>query len=160
MGLDISAYSKLVLVAPCPKGGEDTPDLHVLVSDVPGVMHSGIEPGLYRVDGDEMHFRAGSYSGYNMWRAELCQRALGIDPRKLWEDPDKFAGKPFVGLINFSDCEGSIGGEVARKLSVDFENHRETMSKGYVGASWFFDYYEKWLAAFAIAADSGVVRFH
>ena len=51
----------------------------------------------------EVGFRAGSYSGYNEWRAILCRMAHGVDPAELWDNPEKYKGKPFFELINFSD---------------------------------------------------------
>lgn len=163
MGLDITAASRLVLVGPPPGPDEYEWETHIRVSDNKAIMRRGIEPGLYRVDGERIGFRAGSYSGYNHWREILCEATMGVEPKVVWNDPDRFAGKPFVGLVNFSDCEGYIGGHEAMALLRDFEAQREKVlaffRKKEMHQDWL-DKYEDWAKGFALAADSGVVWFH
>lgn len=86
-------------------------------------------------------FRAGSYSGYNHWRAELSKMAGYSGPEEVWDDFSEKSykkyserklklksiegkkiepPKPFYELICFSDAEGMIGPEIAKKLYEDF----------------------------------------
>lgn len=112
---------------------------------------SFFEGGCYeRTSGTETHgFRAGSYSGYNLWRADL-QRQFnpGTDPES-----------PFYELIWFADNEGSIGPEAARDLLVDFEQHADSYQPAQY-EDYFREKYADWTRAFRLAATSGLVRFH
>jgi len=73
----------------------------------------------------EIEFEAGSYIGYNWWRAILAKfagiqnlaafwiKAGGIENRKGKE--------PFFELINFSDGEGVIPHKECKRLLPDFD---------------------------------------
>jgi hypothetical protein len=112
-------------------------------------------------------FRAGSYSGYNWWREQLCRFALDCDPSEVWGDPDAYAGRPFVELINFSDAEGAIGPRTSAKLAADFRAHEPRVAawaeeridtednRGY-----FVELFGEWKTAFELAADDGFLIFH
>jgi hypothetical protein len=128
-------------------------DLAVLAADCPVSEDTG--------------FRAGSYSGYNWWREQLCQLALDVPPDDVWGDPEHYAGKPFVELINFSDCEGCIGPITAAKLAVDFREYGPRVRTGAAKQitddeerSYFLDTYNDWQQAFEIASRDGFVIFH
>ena len=112
------------------------------------------------------NFRAGSYGGYNQWREMLCNMALGLDPNDLWNHKDKYKGEPFYELINFSDCEGTIGSVTCKKLFNDFKKFR-ARAKGYSNGlppsydgEYWFQKYEEWMKAFKMGADNGCVDFH
>jgi len=112
-------------------------------------------------------FRAGSYSGYNMWRTHLCQIALDVPPDDVWEDPEAYDGMPFVELINFSDCEGCIGPKTSAKLAADFRQYggrlREIAPKQITSdedRGYFFESYDDWQRAFELASRDGFVIFH
>jgi len=116
---------------------------------------------------EDIGFRAGSYSGYNWWREQLCQLALDVPPDDVWGDPEHYAGKPFVELINFSDCEGCIGPITAAKLAVDFREYgprvrtrAATQITDTEERSYFLDSYADWQRAFEVAAHDGFVIFH
>ena len=79
----------------------------------------GIESPFVEGWGDQGRFRAGSYSGYNAWRAWLSNLVHGVEPKVLWED-ESYKGKDFYELINFTDCDGVIGPKTAAKLAGDF----------------------------------------
>lgn len=68
----------------------------------------------------------------------------------------KANGEAFVELINFSDCEGVIGAEVAKKLAADFAAYQD--KAGDKGD--FARVYASWRKAFELAADGGAVCFH
>lgn len=174
MGLDISAYGRLVkapahIIDQCD--GSDCPDGFVRFysnSDFPG-RDAGIEDMAVYAFASSTGFRAGSYSGYNLWRDELAKLAGYPAVR-----PDESEGAvvphlhargawltdtgPFYELIQFSDCEGAIGPTVSAKLARDFAEYQ--LKADAHQESWFRDLYGKWRNAFELAADGGAVSFH
>lgn len=117
-----------------------------------------------KTSGECIKFRAGSYSGYNSWRNQLCQMAHGISDEELWNTPEKYQGKPFYELIDFSDCEGYIGHIFCKKLAKDFEEHYEKAKEFFNNPSDLTGYnigkYEQFMKAFQIASENGIVNFH
>lgn len=112
-------------------------------------------------------FRAGSYSGYNRFREDLCRAALGVEPREVWSSPAAYEEKPFYELINFSDCEGTIGPEAAADLYRDFEDQEAAVLAAAAAAleeqdlEWFAGLYAEWKNAFRVASEGhGLVEFH
>jgi hypothetical protein len=183
MGLDISAFSKVVYLGPAEQFSEEQrEELYESGNATRVTAATGFEErldgrpeGFYRVAGEAMGFRAGSYSGYNWWRRHLCLMALGVDPEDVWADPEWYKGKPFVELINFSDCEGCIGPETSRKLAKDFLDHA-AKAEAYARARspgnlnrgaddedvvhpWWLESYRDWRAVFELARDEGFVDF-
>lgn len=159
MGLDIRAYSQCKFVAPQEGGDyEAHEDEHVLIDGVSFTDRlDGLPQGWYAVEGVAYGFDAGSYSGYNVWREQLCRAALDVGPEEVWSDPDRFSGKPFVELIDFSDCEGSIGPKTSAKLLADFVTHPDL--PGTVVDGYFEDKYRAWQYAFTLAWQDGFVVF-
>jgi hypothetical protein len=156
MGLDITYYRKLRRVE-C--GEYDTVGCdHAYIwinPDFPGRAGS-LTDGCHEAE-DTGHFRAGSYGGYNAWREALA-RLVGVTPRQVWDAPDRYADLPFVGLINFSDCEGAIGPEASAALARDFAEWEDRAAAAFDG--WSLEVYRSWRAAFEAAADGGAVCFH
>lgn len=112
-----------------------------------------------------MDFRAGSYSGYNQWRATLA-KFQGLTDKQIWQDPLGHLDTPFYELINFADNEGTIGPEAAADLYEDFVTHRvayqnylaREMDGGVLGA--YLERYEEWTEAMRIASqEHGMVVF-
>jgi hypothetical protein len=108
------------------------------------------------------------YGSYNHWRDWLAKIAGW--PEKTYRQYDRDwpshcvdcwngATGPFSELINFSDCEGAIGAEVAAKLAKDFAEYDE---KAKAGARDERDYqiYRDMRFAFEQAAQNGAVDFH
>lgn len=122
---------------------------------------SPLKEGWYEVQGEACAFRAGSYSRYNAWRAWLCEKALGVDPAIVWKSladgEATYEGKPFVGLINFTDCDGVIGSELAAKLHSVFVEMRHMFAED--GEEYYMSLYDNFTEAFGLAADSGMVVF-
>ena len=153
MGLDVTAYSKLK----AERTGVDRDD------DYDGVMFyanpdfaercSGIDEKTVYSYADSESFRAGSYIGYNAWRNQLAKLAGFKDANDAWSQ----TSGPFWELINFSDCEGTIAGDVTRKLLADFVSHQE---KADAIGGYFAETYADFRRAFALAADGGAVDFH
>lgn len=176
MGLDITAYSKLEKIADIPRkpdGKIDWEAAYEADEDVivawshegfPDTLR-GLEEGVYKSRGDTHGFRAGSYSGYNRWRRDLAQIILGVPDQAVWAHPEDFEGKPFLELINFSDCEGGLGPQVSAKLYQDFVDNEARFLKGIQAArdcdvEWYLTKYQDWKRAFEIARDGGMVKFH
>jgi hypothetical protein len=158
MGLDITAYER---VKRTPRGGVDGDDLEngftrlYVNPDFPGRADEIENRAVYEVSGEELDFRAGSYSGYNAWRDQLAQLVGRATAREVWEDPKP---GPFVELINFADNEGTIGAGVAKKLAADFALWQPQADAH--GDEWFRQHYALWRRAFEIAAKGGAVCFH
>jgi hypothetical protein len=172
MGLDISAYSKLVEApdAERDEDGEivDYDNIREFYDnpDFPGRIE-GIKPKTaYRIGDDGTGFRAGSYGGYNNWRNELAQMA-GYELTEYQSHHGKSEGYdagawaagsgPFFEHIQFSDCDGTIGPVVSAKLAKDYADHAAKAEQ--VGGR-FWDLYQEWQQAFTLAADNGAVVFH
>lgn len=169
MGLDIVAYRELVAVPNAPmKDGQPVHDdahfllaerlVHYTEAEFPGRTAGLVPPGIYAW-ADRMRFRAGSYGGYNDWRNDLARlagypAADKCDHRLVFaESAWRASSGPFWELINFSDCEGVIGPLVAAKLAADFREHEAKI------AAAAGEPYASFAAAFAMAADGGLVRF-
>jgi len=116
---------------------------------------------------EEHAFRAGSYSGYNWWRATLSNLAHDVEPQEIWDDYYLWMDQAFVELINFSDAEGTIGPKTAAKLAKDFAFYElQILSRAQQVLAdegereYFIDAYEEWKRAFELAAQDGFVIFH
>lgn len=165
MGLDVVAYSKLVAVPELKKEQEayDRGIVWIFVSNDFPEHREGLK-GAYRF-GDSMHFRAGSYSGYNHWRQQLAG-LTGRIPEDIWKEcgctvppPGKDFVKgtgPFYELIAFSDCEGIIGPKTSAKLYQDFKQYE---ARAKAQDPYFYEVYEKFMKGFEMAADGGFMKF-
>jgi len=112
-----------------------------------------LQGGCYSVTPETVthRFHAGSYGGYNLWRADLQDQF----------NPQRDSAGPFYELIWFADNEGSIGPEAAADLLADFREHAERYKPGEGEyESYFTAKYANWTRAFELAADSGLVHFH
>jgi hypothetical protein len=161
MGLDITAYSRLVQTA--DPDGEWLP-----ATDAEFIARNdGLESTRYAAE-KCLRFQAGSYGGYNQWRDQLAQLAGYPKVRHLagYKPPEDLyaAGAwaategPFWELINFSDCEGFIGPKTSAKLAADFAAFQDKADAH--PEQWFRDRYAKWRAAFELASNDGAVAFH
>lgn len=169
MGLDITAYAKATLaraMSVIEYNNDD--DARALVTagghchlrqdkDSDWPQREGMPDGLYAVSVKRFRFEVGSYSEYNAWRKRLARLMLNLSDLQVWNAGDSLAGRPFVELINFSDCEGFIGPKTCAKLSADFAAYQ---AKADTGSAQFREYYGDWQKAFALASDGGVVKFH
>lgn len=166
MGLDITAYEIVErgadqdqLNTAYESGGEPENVTRLWHPDADFSGQSdGLAKGLYLYSGDDVRFRAGSYSGYNVWREQLAQ-LVGTTPKAIWANPQP---GPFMELINFSDCEGFIGPQTAAKLATDFDawaDRAQAFAEAQ-GLDWFYDLFQRWQKAFRCAAGKGVVQFH
>lgn len=160
MGLDITAYERAALAPPHEHNDDCYEQGHVWVSqtfiDSFPLSSEGLLEGCYLTDGDTLDFRAGSYSGYNAWRETLCERENGVSPAEVWKEPVVWKDAAFFELINFSDCEGTIGPLACARLAQDFKEARYRIPSG---DEWFDRLYETWAEAFELAANTGLVDF-
>lgn len=174
MGLDISYYRRLVLCEPGQGYGaviavanEDA------FTDRAAPLMNGCEYAGEFVGG----FRAGSYSGYSMWREQLARLAgypamnVGVGNAAAFDSyaqayPHASAAwmlptprdMPFYPLINFTDCDGVIGSDAARRLAQDFAAHQDVADSH--PDEYFRTKYREWRTAFETASDDGAVVLH
>lgn len=171
MGLDIRWYINAKLLEACDDYCDETYDR---LSETHDAEPDYVWNSLAFPDASELatgfyeseragSFRAGSYSGYSRWREQLCQAVHGVEPKVLWESPDDWKGKSFVDLIHFSDCEGTISGNAAKRLAMDFSEHRDAFV---THVALVGDVYEKWtvdrfdlFAKAEVAQNGGYVVF-
>ena len=158
MGLDITAYKKLKVVEK-PEIDEYGDIVNYDTEWKPGAgmkwseecfpgRGEGIEPLKVYSWGKSFEFRAGSYSGYNLWRSKLKSFARDSS---------------FQELINFADNEGVIGPIVSKKLAKDFKENEvkaKEFSDTFDDGEYWIALYIKWQKAFEMATDNGAVNFH
>jgi len=145
----------------------------------------GFKKGYYRATGRTMSFDArchsmsflDGYGAYNHWRGLLSLLIFGVKPEEVWNNRSKYAGRPFVELIDMSDCEGAIGPKTSMKLAKDFEGFGKTLTTRkilrnvrkyglesefghiFTRKCWFRDFL-LWQEAFSLASNDGFVVFY
>lgn len=103
-------------------------------------------------------FRAGSYTGYNLWRRDLADR---FNPYRDGGQPSPEG--PFYELIWFADNEGTICELAATNLLAEFREHEATYRVAHAGTEmgeYFVQKYADWMRACELAADGGLIDFH
>lgn len=165
MGLDITYHSKIEPIDP-PEGIGD--EIWEWADENNAFQYFTLAGQEDRLDGVSEQwmvgnysgsFRAGSYGGYNAWRAWLCKATLNVEPREVWSNPNRFEGKPFIELIDFADNEGCIGPKTSAKLAEDFMNSRSQLENHDSTDEHDMTLYDEWAKAFGVAAGSGCVEF-
>ena len=164
MGLDVSVYERVEHIGAFNEREHDDCDevVHLYYAGFEQ-RGDGLVEGAYRVSGETEAFRAGSYSGYNRWREQLCDMVCGRKPEAVWSG--EVAPLAFGELINFADNEGFIGPKTSAKLANDFETlagQAEDYARrlGEIEGRWFLDRYRDFRNAFRLAANHGAVKFH
>lgn len=127
MGLDISVVKNIVEMNNEPDwdNEEESCDCWQVV-DV--FNYNTVKSDFIQANDYEFGFRAGSYSGYNRWRAQLADYIYGAHPQEIWDECEKIPVsefKPFYKIICFSDCEGMLDYNVSKELFNDFKNNFE-----------------------------------
>jgi hypothetical protein len=105
-------------------------------------------------------FHAGSYSGYGSFRRRL---AYWHHVEEVWADPEGHKNIPYFWIINFSDCEGTIGPVVSELLYTDFSTKRKNFIAKYSDtpmAIHYLNVYDNFTRAFELGKDNGLVIFH
>lgn len=168
MGLDIIVYSNVVEIenVTLDEYGYADYNVHPTANKAFVLDESfarslrGLKDGAWYEPSDEsdtMSFRAGSYSGYNDFRYNLCVAALNVDPKEIWSDPEKYQDEPFFELINFADNEGTIGPDAARDLAYDFAVQRDEIYPQLDDYSQ--EKYDLWQEACEMARENGMIIF-
>jgi hypothetical protein len=168
MSLDVTIYlnAKFIKKATQEEFEElDGPDnmtfhVHDIITEPFFAKNAGdlIPDGMYSYK-DSRHLNTG-YGQHYAFRRLIVETFYGgrVTVDDVWSFPDKYADKPFIELVNFSDCDGYIAGDVIGKLAKDFE------AGAGKAAFWPKEYrglYELWREAFSVASKSnGVFRFH
>ena len=161
MGLNIKAYGRLKLIPyeEVEFGSYGLPSddrVRSFFSNPDYPYHiEDIDPEAFYLCRDKFEFRAGSYAGYNNFRNELAKLAGYDDSLDVWNN--KYQG-PFVELINFSDCAGTIGFKIASKLLHDFKDF-EGHAKLNVDP-FFYESYRNWMRACEMASKAGAISFN
>lgn len=160
MGLDITAYRQLSRAPEADALDGDARydgDFVTIYAhpDFPG-REAPLESEKCYKAAEEYGFCAGSYGGYSVWRAGLAALAGYRADHYAggWDVPD--AG-PFVELVNFSDCEGTLGSIVCAKLATDFAEFQERADQH--GDDYWRAKYVAWRKAAEMAADGGAIVF-
>jgi hypothetical protein len=113
------------------------------------------EDAFYKVESPDPDIDfSRSYGGYNTLREQLAE-LVNLNIHDVWDET--ITDGPFVELINFSDCEGTIGTVVAAKLAKDFAQHQSKVNND---NEYFVNFYNTLKEIFSIAAsNNGVVIF-
>ena len=177
MGLDITPYSGLKkLDCHFDKDGDPIdPRTGELIGDYLRPYRNADFPG--RVDdledGAVYSYEAagpgwgGGYGYYNRLRETLAKmagyplteyhsRCSGPDmahAAACWQGQTG----PFCELIDFTDCDGTIGTAVSAKLAKDFQEWDE---RAKAEGEHFYEFFTAFREAFEMASDGGAVRFH
>jgi hypothetical protein len=108
-----------------------------------------------------------AYTSYGHWRDLVAQASCGMTTEALWGhlevlDPDTV---PFYELLNFSDCEGTVGPLAAAELASDFTDEaRERFVRSLPEGMdpWsrehFLEAWDGWRRGVALAAQSGLIE--
>lgn len=157
MGLDCTAYRKLKKIGPVAADDYGAHTFTRLDKDFPGRADE-IEEGTAYECAETFGWRAGSYSGYNAWR-EMLGDLVGVEaPRDGREFHAPPVDAPFAPLLNFSDCEGTLGTATCARLAADFAAHQA--KAGAHEDDSFRQQYADWRKACEMAADGGAIAFH
>lgn len=176
MGVDIRAYTNIRKIDAVfdadgepldPVTKEPMPDaLKLWVNpDYPERAADVVDKGVYEYDACVGHASYG-YGGYNMWRDHLAKLAgwpLGSYQQygRAWESYAASAWQADGGklweLINFSDCEGTIGPAVCAKIAAELRELAATDPQ--FPRSHDRQFFDEMLEIFEAAAGSGCVVF-
>lgn len=161
MGLDITSISQI------EKSKTEEDGFYVHKGHITTSRHS-LKEGWYIMSDNsrEHHFRAGSYGSHNQFRRMLAEAIHGVKVEEIWMNEDQYDGTPFNELINFSDCEGTIGHKESKKLYEDFVLHQKifarhvasTCKDSFLIQEWM-EVYEDWTKACMVASEEGVILF-
>lgn len=175
MGLDIVAYSKLeherdervaaVMESLFSPLGEEV--IHIFEeSERLRCMDMKIGKWHRTDETQEIHFRAGSYSGYNTFRNLLAKAFHGVSADDIWSNEDNYEGSPFYEMINFSDCDGVIGPYDSDKLHQDFVNGEEEFQEYLMETfgdddevEYYLGVYRNFTHAFKLSSQNGILIF-
>jgi hypothetical protein len=167
MGLDVTAYQRIIRA-----GDHHEPDGVKYVrltinADFPNAAPE-LTGGIYLYEGGRtMNVVGMPYSMFNEWRNWLAkvagypavpeQRADGLPDHAFARGAWAAGAGPFIDLINFSDCEGTIGPAACVRLLADFDRF---LQEADAQDAWFIETYQAFRTGLQIAAPAGCLAFH
>jgi hypothetical protein len=180
MGLDIYAYSNVKLDKETSKKLEDCDDqecdsiigknrVAYINPDFPKHTKDLESTGwtlrsAFTSTGEHKPEISMSCGGYGVLRAMICEAVLGIKPKALWEiiyaDQENYNHdeNPLTYLINFSDCEGTIGPSVSKKIYKSLIENEEKISS-FITDSWYKERFIELVEVFRVGSLDGIVTF-
>jgi len=174
VGLDIRYYTKLKDIGNAPADG-GYGDGQIVFYDneyFPGRIAPWKDTILYSYDcsedREERHFRCG-YTSYSVMRNKLAKLA-GYTATESKEPMATFLYSngvyasecgPLFELLNFSDCEGTIGADACKKMVPEFEELWPQIEAEHVDGPFdhFRTFCEYLRRALKAGADKGAIRF-
>lgn len=155
MGLDVSVYKNIKLAK-----NEEESDFQAYVSDDNWKRKiKNLQEDAYYV-GDMAKVISYAYSSHNRFREQLIKligRADLLDNEghiKWNELPEDL---PFINFIDFADNEGCLDWEVSKTIYDDFAKYKEKAENEL--NQYELGNYLKWLSAFDMSRNNGVVVF-
>ena len=154
MGLDITAYSNIKKreLLEYEEGEYYFSNSGFIQSNMPNIENKEIQIEF----DEEFGFRAGSYSGYNRFRNELCLVSNNISAEKLWNSENE--NLKFYWFVNFTDCDGYIGTSYCKILYDEFYKYEKGIKL--ILDKYYHQTYDNFKEAFRLGANNGLVDFH
>lgn len=115
------------------------------------------ENGIYKYQ-EKFNWRAGSYSGYGEWRNWLATIAGFKSSQDFLDNANNET--PFHDLINFSDCEGTLGTLTCQKLLKDFITFQDKVNSINDSYNYYKEIFQTWKSALEMASENGAISFH
>lgn len=159
MGLDVFAISKI-------ERNDEAAEFHVGSDPEYNKVEIGAGGYASTLESRRTDFRAGPYSFYNRFRETLAMSVHGVMPTEIWDSVEDYAGKPFIEIIDHSDCDGCFGAKVSAKLHEDFAANRHKFKAHIDTQGWseetiedYLGLYDDFMQAFEIGQEDGIVKF-
>ena len=152
MGLDITAYSKVTPL----DDDSDAYDVRLIDNTAFPGRAAPFKNGMYDCR-DTLDVFHKSYGTYNEWRDWLAKIAGYHGARDMWVIKEPGQPIPFWEIINFSDCEGTIGTVACKKMLKDFEDYDQKARSA--EESWLYDTYVDIHEGLKLAANGGCLKF-
>ncbi|MFE6861515.1 hypothetical protein [Nocardia sp. NPDC057668] len=111
----------------------------------------------YELSGRTHRVLPQGYGTFSDFREALCCAAHVVGRGAIWEDPESWSDRPFFEFLYFPDNEGHIGPVAAAELATDFTTQRDQVATRLSGDHQ--RYYDDWMTAFGLAANTGLVIF-
>lgn len=119
---------------------------------------SGLDSTIfYRCNGKKMKFGAATYDEYCEFKNHLAKITGFASAEELWKTSGPIF---FMELINFSNCEGTIGPIISRKLYHDFKDNYDRAEEYFVkleDGKKFWIHYQNWCKALSVARNNGAI---
>ena len=116
-------------------------------------------------------FRAGSYSGFHLWRKALANCVgINLDVMSGFVKPEDVRGlpwtekEPFYELLNHSDCDRNLWFDECQELLEDFNKYRDdfvsSLSEEQKNYAYYIEKYDDWHQLIGDCVEQeGIIRF-